>query len=382
MLILVIIPGEDRDWGGSVLYIDLIPQTCWFTNVRSVLPQSEWRDLAGKIRERAGFACEICGFDKMTLDVHERWAYEEKDGRRTQRLVRLIALCKWCHGATHMGYAEFKGTDEKMRRHIARINKWTPSRVIDHRDAAFRRWDERSQHLWDLDISMIENLGYHPKPVPNNEVREAISEQRTVKDQELSEYFQALIDTRTNDLEIIQMLETTPPKVGDFVVFSNQDDVAYAFESENDAVQDAANICSLIKEEDEYITVAFRLSIGENLSVTVVFPLFRPLVAYGEVRPVLLGWFVFILYAGDHATHSNDPYTDYVNWHKAFLPTGLITRAFLENPKDLRSGFLKIDEALTIGGAPSVEECKSFIDDATIEGVLARYRVWLDKTLK
>ena len=71
-----------------------------------------------------------------------------------------------------------------------------------------------------------------------------------------------------------------------------------------------------------------------------------------------------------------------MNWHKAFLPTGLITRAFLENPKDLRSGFLQIDKALTIGGAPSVEECKSFIDDATIEGVLARYRVWLDKTLK
>ena len=51
----MIIPGEDRDWGGEILYIDLIPSTCWFTNVRSVLPQKEWQDLAVKIRERDGF---------------------------------------------------------------------------------------------------------------------------------------------------------------------------------------------------------------------------------------------------------------------------------------------------------------------------------------
>jgi hypothetical protein len=54
-------PGEDRQWGGRVLYVDLIPASCWFTNARSVLSEDEWHALAKKIRERADFDCEICG---------------------------------------------------------------------------------------------------------------------------------------------------------------------------------------------------------------------------------------------------------------------------------------------------------------------------------
>jgi hypothetical protein len=171
-------PGEDRNWGGSILFVDLIPATCWFTNARSVLMPEDWRRLARSVRQRAGYACEICGFDRQALDVHERWKYEESDGRRIQKLIRLIAICKACHGATHMGLAEMRGQGEEMREHLGRVNRWSEDRVIEHVLAAAARWEERSAHLWDLDVSLLENAGYQPQAAPHAEAREAVAQER------------------------------------------------------------------------------------------------------------------------------------------------------------------------------------------------------------
>jgi hypothetical protein len=38
--------GEDREFGGNTLFIDLVPSTCWFSNVRSCIHPKDWdRDL-------------------------------------------------------------------------------------------------------------------------------------------------------------------------------------------------------------------------------------------------------------------------------------------------------------------------------------------------
>ena len=34
--------GEDRNFGGNELFIDLIPQSCWFKNARSNIDRSNW----------------------------------------------------------------------------------------------------------------------------------------------------------------------------------------------------------------------------------------------------------------------------------------------------------------------------------------------------
>ncbi len=75
-----LLPGEDRSLG-SGLFVDLVPTTCWFTNVRSCVSQQDWERLRRMVVNRAGRVCEICGASadreaQRWLEVHERWIFE------------------------------------------------------------------------------------------------------------------------------------------------------------------------------------------------------------------------------------------------------------------------------------------------------------------
>ena len=88
-----LLPGEDRNFGGDALFVDLVPDSCWFTNVRSCVSKRDWDRLRTMIYRRAGHRCEICGAGRepaaqVWLEAHERWSYEF--ATRTQHLVRLI----------------------------------------------------------------------------------------------------------------------------------------------------------------------------------------------------------------------------------------------------------------------------------------------------
>src|SRR5690606_27629980 len=103
-----LLPGEDRSLG-SGLYVDLVPSTCWFTNVRSCVSQRDWERLRRMVVGRAGRRCEVCGAaavpaERIRLEVHERWAYDRAS--RVQTLKRLICLCTPCHTVTHFGLAQ------------------------------------------------------------------------------------------------------------------------------------------------------------------------------------------------------------------------------------------------------------------------------------
>ena len=49
--------GEDRDFGGNELFIDLVPRSCWFTSIRSSIVKSDWDRLRKYIFSRAGNKC-------------------------------------------------------------------------------------------------------------------------------------------------------------------------------------------------------------------------------------------------------------------------------------------------------------------------------------
>jgi hypothetical protein len=90
-----LLPGEDREFG-SGLFVDLVPQSCWFTNVRSGVAPAEWDRVRRMVYRRAGDRCEACGrtADRaagIQIEAHERWAFD--DARRVQVLRRLICLC-------------------------------------------------------------------------------------------------------------------------------------------------------------------------------------------------------------------------------------------------------------------------------------------------
>ncbi|WP_449279232.1 DUF5710 domain-containing protein [Leucobacter sp. GX0328] len=172
--------SEDRSFGGG-LYVDLVPQSCWFTNVRSCVSKRDWNRIRRMMSDRAGHQCEICGSRrdkeaKRWLEAHERWDYDEEQAIQTLR--RLILLCTDCHTATHFGHASLRGKEDIATFVLARVNNWSAQELMDHIDQAFIDWRRRSQLSWRLDISLLDDLGIVYEAVPDPERRGELSGMR------------------------------------------------------------------------------------------------------------------------------------------------------------------------------------------------------------
>ena len=151
--------GEDRDYGSNKLYIDMIPKTTYFKNVRSLFNDSDWNLIRHHIYERVNYKCECCGKKKMKyLDAHERWEFNEET--QTQKLVRIIALCKLCHAATHYGHSKRTKNIEKINNHIKKINNYNDEELQEHINSSYALWKERNKIKWNLDFSILINSGF------------------------------------------------------------------------------------------------------------------------------------------------------------------------------------------------------------------------------
>lgn len=168
---IVEFPGEDRQFG-SGLFVDLVPQGCWFTNVRYCVHEDDWQRVAKGIRMRAGFVCEACGATGVPIEAHERWDYLEAEG--IQVLKRLVCLCRDCHLATHYGYARTQGLEDQVRAHLMAVNGWDELALNAHLHDAYETWEERSLRTWELDVSIIERAGVRVVRPVDREQREAI----------------------------------------------------------------------------------------------------------------------------------------------------------------------------------------------------------------
>lgn len=160
--------GEPR------LTIELVPETAWYTNVRSNVSAADWNECKSFVRERSNDRCEVCGGRgrRWPVECHEVWEYDEQtetieDYRgnkfpivteRIQRLVGLIALCPACHEVKHIGRAEATGHLERALTHLAKVNGWTLNLAAQYADGAFRQWRERSRYEWTLDISYLSEV--------------------------------------------------------------------------------------------------------------------------------------------------------------------------------------------------------------------------------
>jgi len=156
-----LLPGEDRAFGAG-LFVDLVPRSCWFTNVRSCTTPADWERLRRPILRRAGHRCEACGDGEdraagRRLEVHERWHYDEPTG--VQALRRLICLCSPCHLVTHFGYANVTGRTEQAFAHLRRVTGMDDVQARVHVYAAEDLWIERSVHAWALDLGMLTAAG-------------------------------------------------------------------------------------------------------------------------------------------------------------------------------------------------------------------------------
>lgn len=199
--------GENREFNGSDLFIDLIPTTSWFNNVRSCIYNEDWLRIRKYIYERVNYKCECCGlycknrieyddedldknsddedkdsdeeindyllelksnnkFNKneelkkwntIQLEAHERWSYD--DINNIQKLERIIALCHRCHSVTHYGLTGLRGLSNQADKHLMKVNNWNEEQVLNHHKEQKNIWIERNKIKWNIDLSIITNSG-------------------------------------------------------------------------------------------------------------------------------------------------------------------------------------------------------------------------------
>ncbi len=154
--------GEDRTFGGNELYIDMIPKTTYFKNVRSIFNDDDWNLIRHHIYERVNNRCECCGIKKNKyLDAHERWIFDYQTN--TQKLIRIIALCRLCHQATHYGFSKRNKNISKISEHIKKVKGITEEELKIHIKNAYDIWKDKNKIKWNIDISIITNSGFEVK---------------------------------------------------------------------------------------------------------------------------------------------------------------------------------------------------------------------------
>ena len=141
------------------LTIELVPKTCWYSNVRSNVTKTEWNIIRKKSYELANNQCEICGDVgknqgvNHNVECHEIWEYD--DLNKIQKLIGLISLCPYCHKTKHAGLAQMNGEENIVINQLIKVNNITRKDAIDYINDSFTIWRERSKHEWTLDISVL-----------------------------------------------------------------------------------------------------------------------------------------------------------------------------------------------------------------------------------
>lgn len=132
------------------LTIELVPQTCWYSNMRKVLSRTQWDRLRRQVYAAYNHRCGICGATGR-LECHEIWHYD--DEKHIQTLQGFIALCEWCHHVKHIGLSRILANQDKLDyarvvAHFMQVNDCDRETFERHRKQAFEQWEERSGFEW------------------------------------------------------------------------------------------------------------------------------------------------------------------------------------------------------------------------------------------
>jgi hypothetical protein len=150
---------QDESMTDPKLSVELVPSSCWFSNVRSHVSITVWDQLRKSAYQKASYRCEICGGrgPKWPVECHEIWHYD--DEKQVQRLIGMTALCPRCHEVKHLGLTSIRGRAEIAEAHLAKVNDWTEKQTSDYLDSVWQIWHERSKYQWKLDLSYLDQFG-------------------------------------------------------------------------------------------------------------------------------------------------------------------------------------------------------------------------------
>ncbi len=149
------------------LTIELVPRSCWYSNVRSNVSEATWSRLKSISFKAANYRCEICSNrgPHHPVECHEIWHYD--DHRLIQRLDRLIALCPRCHQVKHIGLAIERSETHKAIEWLCHVNSISPDQALQLVKRAFAIHEIRSAYSWSLDLSLLSGH-YQVRLAPDN----------------------------------------------------------------------------------------------------------------------------------------------------------------------------------------------------------------------
>jgi len=138
------------------LTIELVPKTCWYSNLRTQVRSADWDRISKQTR--AAGVCAICGATGLRLSCHERWEYD--DEHSIQRLLGFVALCDPCHGVKHIGHVGRVAMEDPRQAHLLedtiehfmRVNDVDLETFNVHKAEAFAMWRQRSARDWATDL--------------------------------------------------------------------------------------------------------------------------------------------------------------------------------------------------------------------------------------
>lgn len=136
------------------LNFELVPDSCWYSNLRSILSPAQWDVVRREAYARAGGRCMICGAPAKRLEAHEQWSYDEQN--HIQKLENVVAVCKSCHEVIHIGRTQLTGGEERASEHFMKVNGCTYAeyrKALGEANAAHRRRNLVSE--WKLDLSWL-----------------------------------------------------------------------------------------------------------------------------------------------------------------------------------------------------------------------------------
>ena len=96
-----------------------MPEECWRSNLRSVLPPNLWDIVRKDAYKRAGWRCTVCG-RQGRLEAHEKWSYDEENA--LQKLDDVVALCRECHEVKHISRTSLFGREKEAMAHFMKVN--------------------------------------------------------------------------------------------------------------------------------------------------------------------------------------------------------------------------------------------------------------------
>ena len=139
------------------LNFEPVPDSCWYSNLRSLLKPSMWDVVRKDAYARANGRCTICGRPTKRLEAHEKWRYDEKT--KTQVLDDVIAVCHSCHSVIHIGRTQLLGNEDEAIKHFLNVNNCKYPDYIKALGEANRTHQRRNKiDEWKLDLSWLKRF--------------------------------------------------------------------------------------------------------------------------------------------------------------------------------------------------------------------------------